>query len=439
MAWKDISSTVVKYKDTYGSEPSGHTAVCLQYDDSTLTPEAVSVRFKYYRHDGSSGNLWDSMYVLYNANDSVSSIGNLRRTLFKFKDWTQNVSAKWPYYTSAFTIYKNYNSKEFSLQDFWVCNNGNTAIAVSASNFYSSSRFNSLACKYASSTFTISRTAATAGSAPTISVVDKGDNRVAISGSLGKNGSYNNIKSAILYYTTDGSDPKTSGTRTTKTLTATSGASYTAYVNLTKACTVRAYVECEFTYNTTSASGSVSAKYYAKPSNPGKPALAASSFKNGRLTIKQDWGWEWPLATAANANSPVKGYRIRFYVNAAINPIVSYYTGEALSYELADFDWVYDRPATAGYPMPMRPTDQDLVPGDTFRLSIQAYTVNGAGTKLLSSMITSDLYTVQNAGVVNVKVNNQWVEGQVYVNVNNTWQEAETVNVKANNTWQESQ
>jgi hypothetical protein len=277
----------------------------------------------------------------------------------------------------------------------------------------------------------------------TPTVADKGNNTVLLSGTVGRNGTNNPIKKAMLYCTTDGSDPSddSNSGRKPLSLTATSGATYSESIGIAKDCTVKAYIKCEFEHNTTTASATASAKYYKKPGDPGKPVLADSSFKNGRLTIKQDWGWSWPLAAASNTatHNAVKGYRVRLYVNDSNNPIVSFYTGEALSHELEDFDWVYDRPATAGYPMPMRAADQDIVPGDTVRLSVQAYSVNGAGTKLLSNIKTSDTYTVQNAGIVNVKVDGSWKEGQVYVKVDGEWKEADTVSIKANNEWHESQ
>jgi hypothetical protein len=281
----------------------------------------------------------------------------------------------------------------------------------------------------------------TNGGKPALNAVDKGNNTVVLSGTLGKNGDYNEIKSAVLYYTTDGTDPSSSSSnRTRVSLTASSAASYSKSVTITKACTIKAYITCTFEYNTTTDTASVTAKYYVGPKNPGKPYLVDSSFKNSRLTTKQDWGWQWTLAEAGNASTynAVKGYRVRLFINNVNSPIVNYYTGNITSKELDDSDWAYDRTST-DYPMPMRATNQSIKPGDTVKLSIQAYSVDGADNKLLSSAQVSKTYTVQNAGIVNIKVGGSYKEGQVYVKVNGTWQEAETVSAKVNGEWKESQ
>lgn len=288
------------------------------------------------------------------------------------------------------------------------------------------------------------------GSTPTVTVTDKGNNTCTISGTLGKKGTNNNIESAKLYYTTDGSDPKSSSSKTTVSLSASSGATYSKNIAITKACTVKAYVVCTFEHNTTTATDSSAIKYYVKPSTPGTPYLVDNSFKNGRLTVKQDWGWEWPLANPGNTSSynAVKGYRVRFFVkrksasNFVNTKIIDYYDKETVrsTIEVTSGDWAYDRTSTS-YPMPMAASDPttDIVPGDQVRLSIQAYSTNGAGTKLLSSEVKSIDYEVKNAGIVRVKVGGTWKEGQVYVKVNGSWKEAETVSTKVNGSWKESQ
>jgi hypothetical protein len=286
------------------------------------------------------------------------------------------------------------------------------------------------------------------GKTPTISITDNGNNTFSISGTLGAGGDENGRTSSVLYYTTDGSDPGESATRTKVNLD-NSVSTFNKTYNITKACTVKAKVVCNFTYNATSAEKSLAVKYYAAPTWPSntKVELAPSSFKNNRLTVKQNWGWQWTLANATNTSSPVKGYRVRFFVkrkdsSSFVNTkIIDYYDKEtAKSYELTTGDWVYDRASTS-YPMPMAAADfeQDILPGDEIKLSVQAYSVNGVDEKLLADEITSNAYTVQNAGVVNVKVAGEWKEGQVWVKVAGEWKEAETVNVKTASGWQESQ
>lgn len=456
--WVDLPGYKKTYKGNeksyYEHSASGKAHISLQYDEDSLSPTSVTLRFEYNADSG----LHDKFDILLRPTDAVN------RTLIHLKTKHGPGSGTGPYHSDIFKLGKAYTSPEFEMPTYWICNLGSRTMS-SAQECYNHYNYNGgggadgwlgrvMRTTVAAEDLNIvpSRTVAKAGSNPSIGVSDRGNNTVGISGTLGGVGDNNAIKSATLYYTIDGSDPKTSDTRKSIAIKnssdqVTGGMSYPGgvkesdkskfTVSISKNCTVRAYIKCEFTYNTTSATGSANAKYYAKPSNPGKPILSSSSFRNNRLTIKQDWGWEWPLSAATNTDSPVKGYRIRLYVNDSNNPIVNYYTGDAASSELEDFDWVYDRTSTS-YPMPMRATDQAIVPGDTVALSIQAYSTNGVGTKLLSSVIMSDTYTVQNAGVVNIKMG-EWTEGQVWVKVNDKWQEAETVSVKAGNAWQESQ
>ena len=82
---------------------------------------------------------------------------------------------------------------------------------------------------------------------------------------------------------------------------------------------------------------------------------------------------------------------------------------------------------------------QEIVPGDTVKISIEAYSKNGIGTKLLSGAVESAQYLVQNAGIVRIKASGSWKEGQVYVKVSGAWKEADIVYAKVNGVWKESE
>ena len=80
------------------------------------------------------------------------------------------------------------------------------------------------------------------------------------------------------------------------------------------------------------------------------------------------------------------------------------------------------------------------MPGDTVVLAVRPYTKTPAGVCFYNANNTySVAATVQNAGVVHVKPNGTWKEGQVWVKVAGVWKEAETVNVKVSGAWKESQ
>lgn len=286
----------------------------------------------------------------------------------------------------------------------------------------------------------ITRTWYTAGTTPTVSIKDNKNNTVTVSGALGKSGESNVLKSATLYYTADGSDPSSSSTRQSIALTATSGGSYSKAITITKKCTVKVYVKCSFEHNTTSASSSISALYYA---NPGVPGIPVISYSKSRLTIKENWTYTWTAGAAGNTDSPVKGYRIRLYKNGtAITGLVAN-TNNTITKGSGTSDHV-DRESTSCI-VTFNPVDFGFKAGDKVKLGIYAYAKNGAGGQLFNgggtteAQVNSVESTVQNAGVVNIKVNNAWTEGQVWIKADGKWHEAETVNVKVNGTWHESQ
>lgn len=269
----------------------------------------------------------------------------------------------------------------------------------------------------------------TDGGNPSIPTLkDNGNNTVALEVKQGKSGTNNALTGTTLTYTIDGGTAKSLSITTKSEGTA----SYTIDVpNTTTAgstgCTIKVTIKCTFEHNSTTASKSVTAYYYVAPGIPGKPALTTDSFKNGRLTIRQPWTYEWAAATAGNTKSPVKGYRIYLYKSGE-----SIYTVDLAASELS---------------YTFNPVDFGYKPKNTVALGIFAWAENGAGSRLWSGNAvgssTTPLYSaateIQNAGIVHVKVNGFWQEGQVWVKMNGSWNEAETVNTKVNGTWEESQ
>ena len=82
--------------------------------------------------------------------------------------------------------------------------------------------------------------------------------------------------------------------------------------------------------------------------------------------------------------------------------------------------------------------------GDRIRASITYNVYNGATEQnsvnnLAFGVVSySDWYIVQSSGVMRVNVNDNWCEGQVWINVNGVWKEATDVFVKQENIWKES-
>ena len=137
------------------------------------------------------------------------------------------------------------------------------------------------------------------------------------------------------------------------------------------------------------------------------------------------------------------GYRISIFKNTAPLTKLGIYSGTYNNdsqvildsnnlYTYVDFDHcpcnIYFNPKELGFEAK-----------DSVRVNISAYAINGKGTKLFGESTSSETLVVQNAGVIRVKVNGGWKEGQVYVKISGHWKEAETVQTKVNGKWRESE
>lgn len=293
--------------------------------------------------------------------------------------------------------------------------------------------------------FTISKTTATITlthiysnvKAGTIAIKDNGNNTFTITATKGGNGVHNTASGPFVYFSFNSA---TYGYSTALidgavTVDIPAGTTHTVYA---KCVTKGAQGD------TAEKTVSKEVKYYAAPGNPGKPYISTPS-GGERLTVKQPWTFSWISAKAGNANSNIAGYRLRLFVNGKNVPIKNYYGFDISSYWVYSdgrTDYTYDTNSTSNSFI-IYPLNQGIKARDVVHLSIYAYTTNGAGTQLWSGNgkndIVSDTYTVENAGVVHVKVNAEWREGQVFVKVNDTWHEADTVYVKTDGSWKESQ
>lgn len=261
--------------------------------------------------------------------------------------------------------------------------------------------------------------------APTIT--DNKDSTFTITATAGTAGTNNKVNSTSLYYRigSSGSYTKHSSlTLANKALTAADNeASQTVY----------AYTTVDGVYNdATSATVSKSIKKYAAP---GKPINLAISYSKSRLTLKESWTYTWTAANAANSSSPVKGYRIRIWKNNAELTGLSC-SGDTITKTSGTNEYI-DRESTS-CKLVFDPVSFGFKVGDTVEISLNAYTKNALNTKLFGARVYSDSSTVQNAGIVDVKVGGKWKEGQVYVKVGGKWREAQSVQTKVKGVWKES-
>jgi hypothetical protein len=306
----------------------------------------------------------------------------------------------------------------------------------------------------------------TNGTAPSnLKVVDNGDNTFYFTGKSATNGTNNAISSVKFYYTTDGTDPASSSTRTNVAASSidklqTSGASFSSASNINPATPSNKRIRVLVQY--TMAKGNVlsatlddktTLKYYVNPSAPGIPVI---SYSKTRLTIKEDWKFTWTAAKAGSTDAPVKGYRIRFchcpgggneahLTNMVYNSNSGMPTLTHNETVFNDKSGVIDTENTYTSLTIRSPKDFGISPGDKIRLQIYSYTYNGKNTKMFNdggagdAAVYSEYSLVEDTGYLRVYGDNGWTIGQVYYYNGSTWLKAEGVHYYNGSTWKESQ
>lgn len=275
---------------------------------------------------------------------------------------------------------------------------------------------------------TLKRTWYTSIGTGEVKIKDNGNNTFTITGTKGKNGDNNTASGPNLSW----------GYTDSYGTTTTSGRAISLTIENPKAATRRVYAE---NVTTAAVGSSTTAKTYADIKQhvaPNAPTNLKITHSKSRMTIKEDWTLSWTAATAKNKSSPITGYRIRLFKNGKAIPLKKS-DGTVVSTAGTD-DNYYDRPlsTTKETTMPIYMQHYDFKPGDKIKATLYAYHINGAGTKLFSSKVTSDTYTVQNAGIMRAKLSGAWKEGQVHVKISGDWKEAAAVYVKINGSWKES-
>jgi hypothetical protein len=185
---------------------------------------------------------------------------------------------------------------------------------------------------------------------------------------------------------------------------------------------------------------------------PGKIAGCGILFSKGKPVLKEDWTLRWSKP-GTNNDCPIKGYQVILYrkrgtenwkaipmydtdgnILIASTTNYSYYTGSA------------NTSLTLGAKYFTEDYGNTIEPGDKIKFSVKAYTKFGknydVGGAVFNNTVTateSIEYTIQNSGIMRVKANNAWTEGQVWVKVDDNWKEADAVKVKVNRVWEDSE
>ena len=186
--------------------------------------------------------------------------------------------------------------------------------------------------------------------------------------------------------------------------------------------------------NSKTATTSLAVKQYFIPLAPGVPKL---SYNKSRLTIKENWTFSWTASKTSNATtSPISGYKILLYKNSTALSGITINSSNKLTKGTGSDTYV-EKNVTK---VTVDPVSFGFKVKDKVKIGIVPYSIWGDGIKhYYSSTVFSAEETVQNAGIVYVRVSDSWKEGQVYVYENNKWNEAEVVQTRISDTWKESQ
>lgn len=481
--WVELSNSRFTFKTASGDAGKSVLEFYIEYDTDSTSPVQTNIRFRGYPAKGHGGSRsWvDSFFVLYNPDNNPSDIGQIVRIVKRAgkvenSHWVGggewNVAECEP-----ITITKEYTDPYFTLQDFWICNNGsyagadgvtwypNTALNNPAgfTSYVKNDRYSYTHKVYTESqTFEIPGTQATSVGDGTASIIDNFNNSYTIKGTRGADGTNNPVVSATLKYTNSSGNTTSvnfSDNDIAKIVFFTPNPTYTS--DATRSVT--AEVTTVGTYNTTIVSTTENIKQYVGPNAPTNLKI---SYNKSRLTLKENWTLEWAEPTTNNG-CPIKGYRIRLYRKLQggniWTPLPIYKSNGSTEHVTSntattptDYYWDRDGTETSVTIYTEYYLNKKMIsPGDAVKFTVIAYTkygkdYDGTATNNSKSPLCFysegtasseeyEEYVVQNAGIVRVKVNDEWKEGQVYVKAGNTWHEAETVNIKTSSGWKESQ
>ena len=434
--WVNIKTT------SYNGSDAGYDQklkVTLQYDKDRTTPISTVVRFYTY-----VGNpMKDGYYILWDPGKSTERL---------LKGKKQDTYSK-DNYSTEFTITKKYSEEIYTIPPYWICHCGavtpvgldeigvashiinyKTKDEQTVYNYFTNSRKNykTVVSSVDFDVKEVENAVATSIKVGTTTIKDNGNNTFTIIATKGANGTNNSASGPTNLkwgYTSSYEQGAYTNNSTIKLAIDGYKDSRTIYATSTTEAT---YGEDKV------ASTNTAVKQYFLPQPPGTPKI---SYSRSRLTLKENWKFTWQAAASLNSTtSPVLGYRIKLYKNGVTvkglkATVITEGYKLSVDSNLAN-EWIDLSNTTS---IILNPIDFQFVAGDNVKISVASYNTWGNGISNYSTSIESISYEVQNAGVVKVKVNNKWKEGQVWVKVGGKWREAETVKIKTANGWKESE
>ena len=279
-----------------------------------------------------------------------------------------------------------------------------------------------------------------------LSINDTKDNSYYFSVMVGTDGDNNSARSVEIFYTTNGSEPTDSSERILLY-----GSEYQTVAsmpfNITKDTTVKAfartvgYVDSHlYSENTDTITQKV---LYYQNADIETPTITYDKKLTKRSIIKINH------ALTVYQYTKCTGYKTILYWNDI--PFKTYPAFLTRPY-LGDSDG-YRHTFDDEYELSQYNNTTIVIDGQTYTINFnkgdcikvevtyQVYPIDGSTANYnypLGSTLVSDEYCVDSNGIVRVKPDGVWREGQVWIKVNDEWIEATDVYIKTNNGWHES-
>lgn len=243
----------------------------LQYDKESASFTELTIRFASRAVTGSGSS---DVYVIWSADGEIARIAwanasqhktTLVREEILDDDGKTKVSC---YVGNTITITKRSDSPSFNIPEFWLCNDGNYLYIMSDTIHREHSDYTTGDRQPIKTIINSGGTEfywRSPGNVGTLDGIENSENNSAhLWGTIGGPGYNNNFREAIIHYTLDGFDPKSSKNVKQKIIVQRTAedillgrdypSSYDTYIPVTKDCTIKAYLEGKFDYNTTESS-----------------------------------------------------------------------------------------------------------------------------------------------------------------------------------------
>lgn len=269
-----------------------------------------------------------------------------------------------------------------------------------------------------------------------LKIHDSGQNQFSITCSKGTDGTNNNAQDVEIYYTIDGTSPLDGGD---KLRNSEDVHLYRQgeFVGVSKDTTVNAVARTvgfhpKYQYSTWTNIVSQAVLYYQAPTIQ-RPTISYDKklTKKSTITINQ--------SITIYKNSIISSCKAGLYKEQNHNNLQ---LDDISTINLTDLNNILKTKSVElqiSHQFYLSQFD-DICKGDAIYTKIIYGIQNGASKDLLdiNQILASEIYFIESNGIMRVNVNNNWYEGQVWVNCDGVWKEATDVFVNHNTQWKES-